>query len=628
MLQTPWCPEDELEVSLAATNYLPDTLVGLIITATLPARGVEFVSASQGAQIQGSRMILWSIPELEGGGMAARVTYRVKAVGEIEFLVFDKYAAAAQNWPETVGGDPYFVFLGESVPVWAIQGAGDRSPYTFDPVVTAGTVTGVFPELGGFWIQEAASDQDPLTSAGIFINTGDWEIPVDPGSRVRVSGVVRETYQQTQVEISSPEDVLVQERGGPLPSAVLLDPPPEESDSNSYYESLEGMLVQVDGGWVAVGPASQYGEYVLVPPQPGVDRLWQGDSQHNGLAIMVDDGSSMVHLDRSTLASVVNSGDRISGLVGPLAYTFGRYKIEPVVQPQVDSQAVDLPTLDFTGPAEFSLMTWNVENLFDIFDPHPSDPQKPSFQGYKISIAKVANTILAAGAPTIVGLQEVENIGILEDIADYEILKEYEYQAILVEGSDSRYIDNGYLVRGDVARVVDVQQQIAPEGLTSRPPLQIEVEIQGETSPVRVFVVNNHFTSMSGGEAATEPRRTAQAAWNVTVLEAITMENPDALVAILGDLNSYTESAPVDTLRASGLVHVYELDPQAGWYSYIYQGVSQSLDHILVTPSLFDMLQRVDILHVNADYALPGATDESPLRKSDHDPVIATFSLP
>lgn len=620
-------PGDELEVILTATNYLPDILTNLVITATLPAQGVSFVSASNEAQIHGSRLV-WYIPELAGGGSAARVSYRVKAMETVDFLVFDAYSAGAQNWPEAVGGDPYYVFLGESVPIWAIQGAGDRSPYTFDPVVTAGTVTGVFPELGGFWIQEMDSDQDPLTSAGIFINTGEFEVAVDSGNRVRVSGIVRETYQQTQVGISNSQDVVVLEQGGPLPAAVALDSPGDQSESDRYYESLEGMLVQVDGGWVVVGPTSQYGEYVLVPPDREIERLWQGDSQHNGLAIMVDDGSSAVHQERSTMATVVNSGDRISGLVGPLAYTYGRYKIEPVVQPRIEPVAVNLPTLALTTSDEFRLMTWNTENLFDLFDPHPSDPPKPSIQGYKTDIAKVANTILAAGAPTIVALQEVENIGILEDIAGQEVLQEFQYQAILLEGSDSRYIDNGYLVRGDVARVVDVQQHVAPEGLTSRPPLQIEIEMQGATSPLRFFVINNHFTSMSGGEAATEPRRAAQAAWNVMVLEAIQADNPDAMVAILGDLNSYTQSLPVDTLRAAGLVHIFDMDPQAGWYSYIYQGVSQTLDHILVTPSLFDLLQRVDILHVNADYALPEVTDESPLHKSDHDPVIATFSLP
>jgi len=47
-----------------------------------------------------------------------------------------------------------------------------------------------------------------------------------------------------------------------------------------------------------------------------------------------------------------------------------------------------------------------------------------------------------------------------------------------------------------------------------------------------------------------------------------------------------------------------------------------------VTGNLYDLIQKVDVLHINADFAPPAAEDESPLRKSDHDPVIATFWLP
>ena len=215
-----------------------------------------------------------------------------------------------------------------------------------------------------------------------------------------------------------------------------------------------------------------------------------------------------------------------------------------------------------------------------------------------------------------------------KDIAGHPILNGFNYQPFLLEGTDSRYIDNGYLVRSDIASVVDVVQHIAPEDLTSRPPLRIEVEIQNGSNPVSIFVVNNHFTSMSGGESATEPRRNAQAAWNVSVLEGIQAVNPDAYVAIIGDLNSYVDSLPIETLRESGLIHVYDFDPDGEWYSYIYQGVSQTLDHILLTPNLFSLLQQVDILHVNADFGPAIPEDESPLRKSDHDPVIAIFSLP
>ncbi|MBU4203971.1 MAG: FAD-dependent oxidoreductase, partial [Acidobacteria bacterium] len=156
-------------------------------------------------------------------------------------------------------------------------------------------------------------------------------------------------------------------------------------------------------------------------------------------------------------------------------------------------------------------------------------------------------------AAAFVGLQEVENIGILEDIAAHEALTGYGYEAFLIEGTDSRGIDNGYLVRGDMAAVVHVEQHIAPEGLTSRPPLLIEVEVQTASGPVTVFVANNHFTSMSAGVGATEPRRTAQAAWNVSVLEGVLAANPEAYAAITGDLNSFYDSLPIDTLREAGL---------------------------------------------------------------------------
>jgi DNA/RNA endonuclease YhcR with UshA esterase domain len=620
-------PGENLVVSLTAYNYTTDPLTDLVITATLPRRGgVQFVSASEGFDLRNSS-IIWNIPQLAGDGASTSVSYEVQVVAEDEYLTFQNYKATANEWPEPASGDPYLVFLGKTVPIWAIQGVGGRSPFTLKPVRTGGIVTGVFPGLGGFWIQELDTDQEPLTSAGLFVNTGELEIPVTAENYVMVNGIVRETFQQTQVQVSNPEDIVILEKGGSLPDLVELDPPQDESEANAYYESIEGMLVQVSEPGLAVGATTQYGEYVLVLAKHGVDRLWQGDSEHNGLAIRVDDGSTEVHEDRSGLDYVVNTGDLVTNLVGPLAYTFGRYKVEPIVQPLVTHNDPQIPAMVFSDSDTFSIMTWNVENLFDVFDPHPSSPERPSLSEYKVSITKIANTILAAGAPTIVGLQEVENIDVLEDIAGHEYLAGYGYQSFLIEGTDSRYIDNGYLVRGDSAEVVDVEQHIAPEGLTSRPPLRLEVEIETGSTPVRLFVLNNHFTSMSGGVEATEPRRNAQAAWNAVILEGILSENPEALVAVIGDLNSFYDSLPIDTLRNAGLVHVFEIDPEMGWYSYIFEGASQTLDHILVTPSLFDLIQRVDVLHLNADFAPPMVGDESPLGKSDHDPVIATFSL-
>jgi predicted extracellular nuclease len=597
-------------------------LTDLEISIEIPGTGIEDIEAlNEGTLVENT--LFWIIPELPGNGEVVSVSFEVSASGEEEYILFDSYQATALEWSDPVRGTAIYTFVGSSVPVWAIQGSAFRSPYVLDKLTTNGVVTGVFPELLGFWIQSYEVDDDPLTSEGLFIRTGEIGLGVELGDFIEVSGIIHESHQETQLHIGKVEDINVILSGSELPLAVELDPPVDEVESAIYYEALEGMYVQVSGTAIAVSPTNKYGEASLILPYHDIDRLWQGQS--NGMAIMIDDGRAITHLDQSTMSYTLVTGDDISAILGPLAYTFGNYKIEPISPPEINSKVSEPLHLPSLKDDEFSLLTWNVENLFDYQDPHPSSTAMPNLAKYKLDLTKTANTIIAAGTPTIIALQEVENLEILEDLAEHELLLEFDFQAVLIEGTDSRGIDVGYLVRGDLAQILDVQQLPAPEGITSRPPLVIEVEIKTTSNPVNLYVINNHFTSMSGGEAATEPRRNAQASWNVQVVEDILSNSPEAYLAVVGDLNSYIDSTPIDTLRAAGLVHVFTELPQKDSYTYIYQGISQTLDHILVTPSLMELLETVEVLHVNVDFPPPLPEDESARHKSDHDPVIAIF---
>jgi len=113
----------------------------------------------------------------------------------------------------------------------------------------------------------------------------------------------------------------------------------------------------------------------------------------------------------------------------------------------------------------------------------------------------------------------------------------------------------------------------------------------------------------------------------VTVIEGVLSEEPNANAVVMGDLNSVYDSYPIDILRDAGLRHMFEVLPARERYTYIFEGVSQVLDHILVTPNMMDALRRVAILRVDADFPPPEPEDESPRRKSDHDPLIAVFGL-
>jgi predicted extracellular nuclease len=350
------------------------------------------------------------------------------------------------------------------------------------------------------------------------------------------------------------------------------------------------------------------------------------------LLIFVDDGSVVEHFDQSTLPFVLAKGDIAADFVGPLAYTFDNYKIEPVQLPSIIESYTTrsaLPALAPLAADQFSIATFNVENLFDTVDPHPDDPPKPTSAEYESRLRKVADTLVALGAPTIIGLQEVENIGVLEAIAAQPQLVDFGYEAILIEGSDGRGIDVGYLVRGDQATVDNFDAFPAPEGLTTRHPLLLQVTVNVGATPQTVYILNNHFSSLSAGEEATEPRRAAQAAWNVEIMQRVLENDPDANFVVLGDLNSFVGTLPLNTLTDGGLVHVYDFfeDSADVPYTYIFEGATQTLDHILVSPGLFAQLAAVETLPINADYPLPLPEDATPRHASDHDPLIAVFTI-
>ncbi|MDY6874997.1 MAG: lamin tail domain-containing protein [Chloroflexota bacterium] len=624
-------PGETLTYTFTIFNHTDAPFTGVIVTSTLPAENAALAAIEDGGE-QEDGTLRWTITPLPAHESRS-VHFAVTATGSAGTISVKSYAAWANEWPTHETNLPLLTFIGDSVPIYAIQGPGSGSPYKLDFVNTDGVVTGIFPELEGFWMQNLEPDGDLVTSEGLFVFTGAHSVEVQMGDRVEVHGRVRERSNQTELHITTPEDVVVTATDLEMPEPVELDPPVETGVAMAYYEPLEGMLVSVTDPAVAVAPTSKYGEYVLVRAEHGVKRVLRG--QETGLFIIVDDGSAIRHDDNTTLPYTVRTGDGVGHLTGPLAFTFDNYKIEPLGPPaMIPVVEGPLPQLEQPGPDEFSVATFNVENFFDDQDPHlPSDPPRPTRDEYERRRDQIVETIVALGTPTLIGLQEVENIGVLEDIAAQPGLAGYGYQAALIEGPSSRDIDVGFLVRSDRATLEGVGQYQAPEGLFSRPPLMITVTVHTASSgDVAVYGIVNHFISKSGGEALTEPRRVMEAQWNAGLVDRILTSDPGAYVVVMGDLNDYYDSAPLQALTQGDtpggqLVNVAGALPPEERYSYIFQGVSQLLDHILVTPSLAAHQVRVNVLHINADYPPPDPADPSPRHCSDHDPVVVVFGM-
>jgi hypothetical protein len=217
-----------------------------------------------------------------------------------------------------------------------------------------------------------------------------------------------------------------------------------------------------------------------------------------------------------------------------------------------------------------------------------------------------------------------------------------------------RGIEVGFLWDTDRVTLLDAYQMSGPDveaafGPSSpspgREPLVGVFEIEGEV----VTIVGNHFKSKGGDDPlfgvnwppvrVTEVQRKIQAQVVRDFVSAILDDDPDALVTVAGDLNDFQfgepgEGAdhPVAILEGGAgevlLTNLLNLEKDAETYTYLYDGNSQVLDHMLVSPALYDLFVAVDALHFNAGYPDGlGGDATTPLRASDHDPLEGRFSF-
>jgi len=113
---------------------------------------------------------------------------------------------------------------------------------------------------------------------------------------------------------------------------------------------------------------------------------------------------------------------------------------------------------------------------------------------------------------------------------------------------------------------------------------------------------------------SSEVQRHAQAMVVKNFVDQIRAINPLANVVLLGDLNDFEFSETADILANDlFLLDLPRFQPPAERYTYVFDGNSQVLDHILISVPLALLGWDHDIVHTNAEYA-----DQA----SDHDPQI------
>jgi len=272
------------------------------------------------------------------------------------------------------------------------------------------------------------------------------------------------------------------------------------------------------------------------------------------------------------------------------------------------------------------LMFYNVENFFDtVNDPTINDndftPEgsmhwtQSRYLEKRNHIFQVITNVGEWDPPALVGLCEIENRSVLDDLVKNTPLGKYPYRIVHKESPDPRGIDVALLYRGDYLKCIAqqfIRVRFADNRKRTRDILYATLcTAKGDT--LHVFV--NHFPSRVGGQRQSEPSRMLAVSLIRQKADSIFSRNALANIVVTGDMNdgpldkSMTTGlkALIDTTQAkpSALFNLsaYKMKEPIGTIKY--QGKWSVFDQIIVSGGLLRGAFRTDVnqCHIfKADY--------------------------
>ncbi|WP_419955367.1 chitobiase/beta-hexosaminidase C-terminal domain-containing protein [Neobacillus niacini] len=562
-----------------------------------------------------------------------------------------------------------------AIRIYDIQGKSHNSILNGKNVTDVEGVVTYIDGTSRFFLQDLEGDGDNSTSDGILVFKSAHGVAI--GDKVKVSGKVNEYYGEgyaektsTDLSITQIEASTITKNGtASLPAPIKLGvdriAPPEiidndqftkfdpEEDAIDFWESIEGMYVQVDNPKVI---ALQKDALVWVVPgnyetnvAPGGLRITATDSNPDRIGVDIRNGGTANKSYRAKM------GDYYTGAIkGVVNYGYSNFKVmaqETTLPPLTETPIIRAATSIIPANEKLTIATYNVEN----FSTKTPDEK----------VTKIADAIVEKMKnPDIIGLNEVQDndgetdSGTVDGTQSAQKIIDkikalggptYAYTEVTPinnkdGGAPGGNIRVGFLYKVDrVSLTAGAPAGKAEESVSytdgkltlnpgridptntafngSRKPLAAQFDFQGES----IIVVANHFNSKGGDQPlmgknqppvlSSEIQRHKIAAIVNNFVKDVKAKNADANVVLLGDFNDFEFTKTVEIAKGNELTNMVDKVPANERYNYSYQGNAQVLDQVLVTNNMADNT-TVDILNINSGFM------EEHGRASDHDPII------
>ncbi|MDR3287150.1 MAG: endonuclease [Prevotellaceae bacterium] len=256
--------------------------------------------------------------------------------------------------------------------------------------------------------------------------------------------------------------------------------------------------------------------------------------------------------------------------------------------------------------SQFKVMFFNTENYFDSFDdPKTLDDDFTPTGSYhwtwnrflekRDALAKIIIAVGEGKIPSIVGLCEIENRFVLNQLVNETPLAKFNYRIVHRDSPDTRGIDVALLYNpADFELLYQNFYQIS-KSFKTREILYAKGIFCGADT-LHIFV--NHFPSKRGGAKTSEPRRTAAAIELKRLCDSLLSINKNANILAMGDFNDTPNSEPiVKTLQAKDnfdeiIEHnLYNLAMplmKKGDGTIKYQGVWEFIDLMFVSGNMLN----------------------------------------
>jgi predicted extracellular nuclease len=212
-------------------------------------------------------------------------------------------------------------------------------------------------------------------------------------------------------------------------------------------------------------------------------------------------------------------------------------------------------------------------------------------------ISKVLSEVNKNELPEIIGLCEIENKKVLDDLVNTPALSNGKYEIVHYESPDFRGIDCALVYRPDEFKVIKstpLHVAFADDpGYTTRDILYVK-GVTKNREEFHIFV--NHWPSRIGGLEQTEPKRMAVARLLKSKIDSVQTGNPDANILVMGDMNDEPSNKSLNEIlaakspevRNAALVNLMFPVHKNKKGSYNYRGNWNMLDNIIVSSNLLD----------------------------------------